>query len=174
LTTIREGRVSWTFGADWLTTKYDDWSIYRNQLNRFAGGSKAVDILALDRPSGVLWMIEAKDFTTEPRDPAKPELWLEVAQKVRDTLAGIMATACVPCDERALARTLRDVYKLRVVLHIEQPTKRSKLFPQSYDPADLLDKLKKAVRPVDPHPRVVDATSTGLPWTAEWTPGSTT
>ncbi len=172
MTTIREGRVSWTFGGDWVATKYDDWSFYRNQFTGLGGSSKAVDILALDPATKVLWMVEAKDFTTEPRDPTKPELWLEVAQKARDTLAGIIAAACATCDQQALARLLLGADKLRVVLHVEQPSKPSKLFPQSYDPADLLDKLKAAVRPIDPHPRVVDATSTSVPWTAEWTPGS--
>ncbi len=172
MTTLREGRVSWTFGDGWTATKYDDWSFYRNQFTGLAGGSKAVDILALDPDIEVLWMVEAKDFTTEPRDRSKPELWLEVAQKVRDTLAGIVAAACVTCDEQALARSLLGAKKLRVVLHLEQPSKPSKLFPQSYDPADILDKLRVAVRAVDAHPRVVDTKSKGLPWTAEWTPNT--
>lgn len=172
MTTLREGRVSWMFGDGWTATKYDDWSFYRNQVTGLAGGSKAVDVLALDPDIEVLWMVEAKDFTTEPRDRSKPELWLEVAQKVRDTLAGIVAAACVTCDEQALARSLLGAKKLRVVLHIEQPSKPSKLFPQSYDPADLLDKLRGAVRAVDPHPRVVDTKSKRLPWTSEWTPNT--
>ena len=172
MTTIQEGRVSWTFTPvrDWKVEKYDNLPFYRRQFANVAGGTKAVDVLALQRPGKVLWMIEAKDFTTERRDGTKPPLWLEVAQKARDTLAGVMAAACTECEDQPVARDFRKSEKLRVVLHLEQPSRPSKLFPRSYDPADLQQKLRSLLRAIDPHALVVDARNTNVPWSSSWTP----
>lgn len=170
---MKEGRVTWAFPATWETTKYDETSFYRNQFNGFAGGgNKGVDILAYDPASRTLWMIEAKDFTSTPRDPKKPPLWTEVAEKVRGTLAGLFAAAVRATDaqEQQFARQAMNATSLRVVLHMEQPRKPSKTFPTSWDPADLQQKLRQLVRAVDAHPKVVDHQSSGLPWTAAWSP----
>lgn len=173
MTAITEGRVTWTFKAGWAASKYDDWAHYKNQFQKCAGGSKAVDVVAQDPAADLtLWLIEAKDFTTEERDPEKEDLWLEVGKKARDTLAGLVATAIYASDasEKALAAAFLRAQRLRVVLHLEQPTTNSKLFPQSFDPADLQIKLKQVLKPIDAHPKVVDHTTAGLPWGAAWTP----
>jgi hypothetical protein len=45
--------------------------------------------------------------------------------------------------------------RIRVVLHLEQPTKHSKLFPRPIDPAWVEQKLKQLLKAIDPHPKVV-------------------
>jgi hypothetical protein len=169
-TTISEGNVSWTFEDPWIATKYDDWSFYRNQFQRCAD-SKAMDLLALEPGRRALWMIEAKDYTFERRSDQKEPLWVEVGRKARDTLAGVLAASVSAVDqERDMARGMCTAARVRVVLHMEQPTNPSKLFPQSFDPADLQQKLRQQARAIDPRARVVDHNTPGLPWSAAWTP----
>jgi hypothetical protein len=45
--------------------------------------------------------------------------------------------------------------QIRVVLHLEQPAKRSKLFPRAIDPAQVKQKLRQLLKAIDPHPQVV-------------------
>jgi hypothetical protein len=46
--------------------------------------------------------------------------------------------------------------KIRFVLHLEQPQKPSKLFPQVVDPKSAKDKMRQKLRAVDPHAIVGD------------------
>jgi hypothetical protein len=58
--------------------------------------------------------------------------------------------------------------QLHVVLHLEQPKTHSKLFPRAIDPLDIQQKLKKLIKPIDPHPKVVESTRMrGLAWTVK-------
>jgi hypothetical protein len=54
-----------------------------------------------------------------------------------------------------------------VVLHLEQPLKHSRLFPQAIDPASVLQSLKHQLRAIDAHPRVVNKNN--LLATLNWT-----
>ncbi|MCI5151076.1 MAG: hypothetical protein D3916_17125 [Candidatus Electrothrix sp. MAN1_4] len=59
--------------------------------------------------------------------------------------------------------------RFRVVLHLEQPVKHSKLFPRAIDPADIQQKLRKLVKAIDPHPLVIEK-AIGLdrvPWSVQ-------
>jgi hypothetical protein len=165
-----EGKLTFTFNdendEDWRVEKYDDWSFYRNQFNSCCGGNRAVDFLAYQVSEKTLWLIEVKDYRCSRRTK-DIHLWEEVALKVRDTLAGILA-ACVNANDdtekRYAAQVLRAT-RLRVVLHLEQPRARSKLFPRIYDPADVQQKIKQRLKPVDAHPRVAACdTLWAVPW----------
>lgn len=149
-----EGRLTFTFPEPLKAQQYDGWSFYRNQFNSAFGGTKAVDFVCLDQQC--TWLIEVKDYRANRR--TKPsELGDEVAIKVRDTLAGLVAASCNANDqnERRFAEKAVKNKRLRVVLHIEQPAKPSKLFPQVVNPANLKAKLKQLLKAVDPHPLVV-------------------
>jgi hypothetical protein len=168
---LTEGKLTFTFddnGHDdnWRVEKYDDWSFYRKQFNSCCGGNRAVDFLAYQVREKTLWLIEVKDYRHSPRTKDIP-LWEEVASKVRDTLAGIFA-ACVNASddtERHFAAQALRATRLRVVLHLEQPPTRSKVFPRIYDPADVQQKIKHLLKPVDAHPRVVACdTLSAVPW----------
>lgn len=156
-TTITEGGLAFDFPDSWEATKYDDWAYYRNRFQNTCD-SKAVDILALEPGRGTtLWIIEIKDYRRNRRTKGI-SLWGEVSQKVRDTLAGILAAGAMAPDdaEAQFARQCRRARMLRVVLHLEQPSKISKLFPRAFNPADVQSKLKRCIKAVDPHPRVLD------------------
>ena len=156
---IPEGNLTFHFPTGWNAVKYDDWSFYRNQFQRVCGSSKGVDILAVVH-SKTTWLIEVKDYRRYRRTKAI-ELADEIAFKVRDTLAGIVTAAvrANDTDEKDFARLAVSSDNLRVVLHLEQPRKHSKLFPRAIDPSEIKQKLKKLLKPIDPHLLVLDKTS---------------
>lgn len=150
--------LAFSFPDSWNTTKYDEWSFYRNQFQNTAGGQKAVDIVALSN-NNELWLIEAKDYRQNPR--SKPsELPLEIAQKVCDSLAGIIAASVNANDseeKNTSKKFISSLKQIRVALQLEQPKKSSKLFPKLLDPAIIQQKLKQLVKTVDPHPLIIDS-----------------
>ena len=152
---LKEGCLSFTFPAESRVSKYDEWSFYRNQFNSAFGGTKAVDIVYAD--SRIAWLIEVKDYRANKRTKAI-DLGDEIAQKVRDSLAGLVAAQYNANDiqEKKLAKKMLSCEEIRVVLHLEQPTQYSKLFPRAIDPSKILLKLKQLLRSIDAHPLVVD------------------
>ena len=153
---LREGRLVFNFpddGSD--VAKYDDWSFYRNQFQRVCRRAKAVDFVFVE--TARTWLIEAKDYRHQRRTKVV-DLPCEVAAKIRDTLAGLAACRCNANDEdeRRIADHALSTPSIGVVLHLEQPATPSKLFPLVADRAGLTQKLKQLLKPVDPHPRIVD------------------
>lgn len=166
--TITEGKLSYTFSDTWNVTKYDDWVFYRRQFERSCCGNKAVDFLAYNPGDRTLWLIELKDYR-QYRRKKEILLWEEMAVKARDTLAGLFAAKVdvVLSDEQRYAAQVLCTIKLRVVLHLEQPATNSKLFPRVYNPADVQQKLKQILKPIDAHPRVVELNNMdAVPWSA--------
>jgi hypothetical protein len=150
---LQEDRLTFSFNRD-TAVHYDKWSFYRNQFNSAFGGAKAVDFVYLDGQKA--WLIEVKDYRANRRTKLV-DLADEVAWKVRDTLAGLVAAQsnANDADEQAFAK--QAVHKkLRVVLHLEQPEKPSKLFQQVVDPSKLRMALKQRLKSIDPHPAVVN------------------
>ena len=177
--TITEGRLIFDFPDGWRAQKFDDWSFYRNQFikcgdarttcskckNPVAAGSKAIDVLAIDMNS-CCWSIEIKDYRLHQRVKVI-DLADEVALKVRDSLAVLVASRvnANDSDEKAMANAALQCSRLRVVLHLEQPAKHSKLFPRAIDPTNVQQRLKQLIKAIDPHPRVVDMGGmNGLAW----------
>jgi len=163
---LNEGRLSFHFPEDATVSQYDEWSFYRNQFNGCFGGTKAVDFVYAD--ARTTWLIEVKDYRNHRRTKVV-DLGDEVAMKVRDTLAGLVAAKCNANnqDEQQLAAKAVRAGRIRVVLHLEQPQKQSKLFPRAVDPAKLKIKLKQKLRAVDAHPAIVDQRR--LPANMNWT-----
>lgn len=168
---ISEGGLIFDFPTGWEVGKYDGWAFYRRHFQK-TSDSKAVDILAFaPQRGGTLWMIEVKDYRNNPRTKPMP-MHDEVTQKVRDTLAGILAAmvrAAVD-EEQRFARKCARARNLRVVLHLEQPAKTSKLFPRAFNTANLQLKLQSAVKAVDPHPKVVERRKRH--WSMDWKVGT--
>ena len=157
MTRIREGFLVFEFPDGWDASKYDAWTFYRKHFQK-TSDSKAVDILAFaPQRGGTLWMIEVKDYQQNPRKK-KIAMHDEVTQKVRDTLAGILAASVRASgdEERRFARKCIRARNLRVVLHLEQPKKTSKLFPRAFNTANLQLKLHSTIKAVDAHPKVVE------------------
>lgn len=148
-------------------TKYDDWLFYTRHFKDCCTGSKGVDVLAYDPHTRTLWLLEVKDYR-QHRRAKQAQVWDEIAQKTRDTLAGLVAAQLnsSDSDERVFAHRSVRARRLRVVFHLEQPTHHSKLFPRIWDPADVQQKLRQIIRPIDPHVLVVDTQDlTKVAWT---------
>jgi hypothetical protein len=55
---------------------------------------------------------------------------------------------------------------LKVVLHLEQSKKSSKLFPRVYDPANVKEKLRQLIKPINAHPKITEMGNMyGVAWT---------
>ncbi|WP_349740512.1 hypothetical protein [Roseateles cavernae] len=152
-----EGALTFTFAPDACASKYDEWAHYRNQFQATCGGSKAVDLVHLDKGQKTAWLIEVKDFRQHPRTKSM-DLPDEIALKVRDTLAGLLSASWHANDstERKCARSLVRAARVRVVCHLEQPAKASRLRPRAIEPDKLILKLRTLIKAIDPHPLVVD------------------
>lgn len=152
---IRVESLRFDFPEGWQAEKYDESDFFKNQFQRIQG-TKAVDIFAVD-PKSCTWLIEVKDYRTHQRgkDEALPN---EIALKMRDTLAGLAAAQVNATDdhEKNAAKHALECRKFRVVLHLEQPCKHSKLFPRAFDPANVTQELKQRLKPIDPHPLVLE------------------
>ncbi len=118
MTVIVEGRLVFKFGPSWRVEKYDEQPVHTKGIqavhgpvrctnrdcaskdekasckscNRELGvGTKAVDFVAIRE--GEPYLIEVKDFREhriENKDRVRDDLAVEVAFKVRDTLAGLV------------------------------------------------------------------------------------
>lgn len=150
---IQEGHLEFDFLTDngSLVSKYDEWRFYRNHFISVTNGTKAVDFIYVDKANNTTWLIEVKDYRHPDTELIKPsELADMVAQKVRDSLAGLAAARCNANDpeERAFSKAALRMDQIRVVLHMEQNHR-------FIDPADVLTKLKQQIKAVDTHPVVV-------------------
>jgi hypothetical protein len=163
---INEGKLTFRFPSDWQATKFDGWSFYQNQFQSVCGGAKAIDVLALEG-SRCAWLIEVKDYRQHRRTKTI-DLGDEVAFKVRDSLAALLPAHvnANDMDERRFAGKSLESRSIRIVLHLEQPTKHSKLFPRAIDPAKVKQRLKQLLKAVDAHPKVLEkARMAGVAWT---------
>lgn len=158
--------LTFTFAQGSHVSKYDEWSFYRKQFNGVCGGAKAVDIVYVDSQNSA-WLIEVKDYRIQQR--TKPQdLGDEIAEKVRDTLAGLVAASIYANDpnEQSLAKKAVSARKLNVVFHLEQRITPSKLFGRPISEANLVIKLKQKLKAIDAHPKVVAMNSmhTSMNW----------
>ncbi len=91
--TFDEARLRFEFDDSWFVIKYDEHSDYTDRIRRL-DETKAVDFVALQADSR-LYLIEVKDFRghrIENQERLREgELAIEVGQKLRDTIAGIVA-----------------------------------------------------------------------------------
>lgn len=157
--------LTFHFPDDWLVEQYDEWPTYKHRFKDACGGNKAIDLAAISPANRTLWLIEVKDYRRFPRKKAL-EIADEISIKVRDSLAGLVATRFLGDEpERKYATRSLKMRRLRVVFHLEQPVKPSKLFPRPYELADVQQKLRQKVRAIDPHALVVDTSDlTRVTW----------
>jgi hypothetical protein len=167
---LTEGALAFTFVPGAIADHYDRWSFYRNQFqNGCAQDNKAVDLVCRFRQE--TWLIEVKDYRTHARTKVI-DLADEIAAKVRDTLAGLVAARCNANDakERDLARQLLSAKRIRVVLHLEQPVINSRLHPRGIiEPDKLKQKLRSKLKALDPHPMIASTRNPalGVPWSVQ-------
>jgi hypothetical protein len=159
MTELEEGNLVFNFPSNVdEVTKYDEWLFYRNQFSKLADGTKAVDFIFLEQD--ICWLIEVKDYRVNRRTKLI-DLADEISIKVKDTIAGLFAAKinANALFEKKFAERANQKSRIRVVLHVEQPLKPSRLFPKIVDEADIKSKLKSKIRAVDPHPIVMNKNS---------------
>lgn len=110
--------------STWLVLKYDEETAYRERIANLAE-TKGVDFIGIHASD--LYLIEVKDFRnfriqTQPR-LTSGELSIEVGQKARDTVAGIIGayrTSSDPQKWEAFAKKLTASNKvIRIVVWLE-------------------------------------------------------
>jgi hypothetical protein len=154
---ITEGRLVFRFPDDWTVVKYDDargFAVRRVMID----GTKKVDILALSpAPQARLLIIEVKDFrdhAIENRDrmalDGSDPLHIEVAMKVRDTMA-ILVAAYRARDER-LAPVCSHLFggadrPVDVILFLEEDEPRVRTARGYRDRSNIQQSLKGILRP---------------------------
>jgi hypothetical protein len=161
-----EGTLTFRFPAGWQIRKHDDSSFYKSHFQAIAD-SKSVDLVAYNPNDEAIWLVEVKDYRGNPREKDL-DIFAEVAKKVRDTLASLFVAQRRPeVDLYQFARGTRGKRTIRVVLHLEQPAKPSKLYPVVVERANARLKLIQAVRVADPHALFceVQAMPVACPWT---------
>ncbi|MEI7868637.1 MAG: hypothetical protein WCI11_12150 [Candidatus Methylumidiphilus sp.] len=162
---ITEGKLEFTFPENWQAIKLDDTGFYRKHFQNFAD-SKSMDIASFQNEGDELWLLEIKDYRMDRRTKTS-DIFKEVAIKVRDTLAllylakGKSETAIHSFAQKAVAKS-----KIRIVLHLEQPAKHSKLYPAIVERNNAQMKLTQTVRVVDPHPLFCELSA--MPATCCW------
>lgn len=158
MTDICEGSLVFSFSTACDALKYDDWPFYRKRFQQIFN-TKAVDILCAT--SDAAWLIEVKDYRGHNRDKCG-RIEDEVAQKVRDTLAGL-AAANANGDEggRNIASEALNKRRWRVVLHLEQTDSLI------LNPSNIQIMLRQRLGAVDGKAVVTDAgyISPQMPWT---------
>lgn len=150
---ITEGGLVFDFPQGWQAVHFDETAFHR-RFQKMQDGIKALDIIAI-APNGVCWLMEIKDYRRYRRTRAV-DLADEVVIKVICSLASLLPAKLNANDaqESAFAAAVLGAKRLRVCLHLEQPRNPSRLFPRSVDPADVLQKLRQKLKPIDPHPRI--------------------
>ncbi len=165
--TIDVDGLKFKFNDEIKTSKFDDWSFYRNQFSKMANGIKAVDIIVVENKT--VYLVEVKDYRGRLREKSL-DLATEIQIKVLSTLSAMIPASCNAndIDEKQFARQVCSSTKIRVVLHLEQSPSTSKLHPHIIYWSNLQQKLRKILKAVDPHPKVVNHSELhGLPWAVD-------
>jgi hypothetical protein len=159
--------LTFDFPSSWLSCKYDEWDFYRNQFGRIQPGIKAVDLIVLNPDTA--WMIEVKDYRVHRRTKIV-DIHQEFAEKVLHTLSALLPAKANANNstEKSFATEALRRSRLRLVLHLEQPAKHSKLFPRAINPLNVQLKLRQVLKAIDPHPIVAETGRMhGLVWSVE-------
>jgi hypothetical protein len=162
---IKEGRLTFIFPASWQAEKYDETAFYQKHFQQLAD-SKCVDIVAFDnRNRTYLWLVEVKDYRYHRRTKTQ-NLFDELAQKARDTLANLfLAQRKEELSIQPFAVAAAQQRKIRFVLHLEQPRKPSKLYPEVVERSSLQLRLRQKLRVVDEHSLFFEISQmAGCPW----------
>ncbi|MEM9217939.1 MAG: hypothetical protein AAGD25_26810 [Cyanobacteria bacterium P01_F01_bin.150] len=160
--------LTFTFPDTWQITKYDDWAFYRKHFLKIRSGIKSVDLIVLDDDQTVR-LVEVKDYRQQQRQK-QIELAEEMVQKVLDTLAAMLPAKVNASnqEEKDFAQKVVKNKNIRVVLHLDQPGRQSRLFPRKFDLSREQLKLRTKLKAIDPHPKVVESSNMqNLVWTVK-------
>ncbi|MCX7067964.1 MAG: hypothetical protein NTW85_09780 [Methylococcales bacterium] len=161
---IKEGNLSFIFDFDAI--KFDDTSYYREHFSKIQNDIAAVDILAVN--NGIGYLIEIKDYThPDTENLTSSNLIDAIVKKVISTLSAIlpMKNNAGNPEEKKIAEYFVNSSQIKVVLHIEKPPARRTLKQSCYDFQNIETSLKRKLKPIDAHPKVVSKENLkSLPW----------
>jgi hypothetical protein len=134
-------------------------------MQSFAGGSKAVDFIALADKDDAFWLIEVKDYRSsharerisEKDDELIDKIVIDVAKKVRHSIAAlvIMRARAGDAKEADFAKKTLTRRRPRVAFHVELPPPEDKIFKNFG--LLLREKFNRAISVVDGDPQFGDA-----------------
>jgi len=166
--TIDEKFLRFRFDDTWVVIKYDDHRDYRERIQHLPE-TKGVEFVAVLHEMS-LYFIEAKDFRghrIENRARVKDgELAIEVAQKVRDTIAGIVAAHHRGSTEdwsRFIECLTNSVNPVRVLLWLEDDSPSAPRGRRHNQASVVTDRLKQHLRWLTPRVLVVGLTVGAAP-----------
>ncbi len=98
---MREGNLDFDFGASWKVLKYDEsGGFYKTKMDKNVKLTKAIDFLCIPQNHQPLHLMEAKDFSLGvPHREKFDNVPMAVAQKARDTVAGIVGGSHCSSDK---------------------------------------------------------------------------
>lgn len=155
-TVFQEGSLQFSFDDQWNVIKYDKESDYREKIQKIAK-TEAVDFLGIRESE--LYFLEVKGFRDyrieTQRRLTSGELVLEVAQKVRDTIAGVIAanrTSSEPQKWHSFTQHLSNPSRpIRVVLWLEYDLPAYQKARSKVEASVHSQQLKKAVKWLTPY-----------------------
>lgn len=166
--TFDEEHLRFRFDDSWLVIKYDEHRDYREWIERL-DETKAVDFVALQADSP-LFLIEVKDFRghrIENRERLREgELAIEIGQKVRDTVAGIVGAYHRGNDEdwqRAVQRMGCRETPVHVILWLEQDLPHGPRGRRQNQASVLIDALRRRLQWLTPRILVVSLRTGNAP-----------
>ncbi len=164
---MTEGKLIFEFPNNWQAIKYHETTFYQKHFQKLAE-SKAVDFVACEiGGNDELWLIELKDYRIHRRTKVG-DLFLEIASKVRDTLASLyLAQRKEEVDVHNFVKMAAAKKRMRIVLHLEQPQRPSKLYPLAVERNNAQIKLRQQVQVVDRHAIVCELAK--MPPQCKWT-----
>lgn len=176
---FQEGRVRFEFPENWKVLRAGTSSYYTKHFQKLAGGCKEMDFLLYDPTNSTLWLLEVKDYQTNRRTKTQ-ELWDEVAVKSRDSLALLMAGLVKdngdPPEVLEFTQKAQRARKIRIALHLDQPSSPSALFPQVSSLANIVQKLRSpsCLGAIDKKALVTSCDDNSPPsaWQATWNPNT--
>jgi hypothetical protein len=149
--TISEGFLRFHFDESWIVIKYDDHKDYRERIGRLPD-TKAVDFAAI-HDVVFLFFIEVKDFRgyriQNRHRILDGELAVEVAQKVRDSVAGIVAAhhrGSTKVWDEFIACLTSSENPVRVLLWLEDDLPPGPRGRRPNQASVLIDRLKQHLR----------------------------
>ena len=154
-----------TFSFKFNAIKFDDSQYYREHFCKIKKGIAAVDILAVN--DDISYLIEIKDYThPDTENLTMTNLVEAIVSKVIFTLAAIlpMKNNANNLNEKQIAALFSQSNRVNVFFHIELPPPRNSLKQSCYDLKEIEGLLKKKLKPIDAHPKVVSKTSKNLSW----------
>jgi flagellar basal body rod protein FlgC len=165
MTVISENRLNFEFPESFDVIKYDESQFFQSHFKKISNGIKAVDIIAVSEST--TYLIEVKDYTHPDTKSEGVNLVNIVIEKVLSTLSALMPMKnnAHLDNEKNLARKALITTKIVIVLHVEIPPRTKKIKQSFINLSNLQMELKKKIKPIDPHPKVVSMNKMGhLPW----------